>query len=66
MTYECATFVTEKFLPLFNAGIQHTVNFSCCACEPIAITLARGDLWPATPHNPRLAFHLHSLIGLRR
>lgn len=25
--------------------------------EPIAITLARGpDLWPATPHNPRLAF----------
>lgn len=56
MTYECATFVTEKFLPLFNAGIQHTVNFSCCACEPIAITLARGDLWPAIPHNPRLAF----------
>lgn len=46
-------FVTEKSC---HAGIQHTVKFSCCACELIATTLARGDLWPATLHNSRLAF----------
>lgn len=28
----------------------------CCSCEPIAVTLARAELWPATPTNPRFAY----------
>lgn len=38
------------------AGIEHKVCFACCSCEPIAITLARAELWPATPTNPRFAY----------
>lgn len=39
-----------------GVGIEHSVNFTCCACEALPITLARAQLWPATPHHPRLAF----------
>ena len=42
------------FLP--NAGIEHKVWYTCCDCEPIAVTLTRASLWPSTPHNPRYAF----------
>ncbi len=28
----------------------------CCECEALAITLARANLWPATPKSPQLAF----------
>ena len=34
----------------------HKLHFTCCNCEPLAITLARAQLWPASPHNPRYAF----------
>ena len=30
--------------------------FATCGCEPIAVTLVRVRLWPATPQNPRYAF----------
>ena len=38
------------------AGIEHKVNFIFCGCEPLPITMARAQLWPATPRNPRYAF----------
>ena len=44
------------FCCVMNIGIEHKVNFVCCSCEPIGVTLARADLWPASPKNPRLAF----------
>ena len=37
-------------------GIGHNLQFICYNCEPLAITLARAGLWPATPHNPHYAF----------
>ena len=36
--------------------MEHTILLSCCDCEPIAVTMARARLWPATAQNPRLAF----------
>ena len=37
-------------------GIEHNVDFRCCQCEPVAVTMVRARLWPATPQFPRLAF----------
>ena len=37
-------------------GMEHSVSVSCCQCEPIAVTLVRACLWPATAQNPRLAY----------
>ncbi len=37
-------------------GSQHSINFASCTCEPLPVTLARAQLWPATPHRPRLVF----------
>ena len=42
------TFVTK--------GMEHRMQFACCHCEPLATTLCRGNLWPATPSNPQYAF----------
>jgi len=39
------------------------VLFAYCGCEALAITLARAELWPATPSNPRCAFSF-SLLDL--
>jgi len=41
---------------LLYSGSQHSIQFTSCACEPLALTLARATLWPATPHHPRLVF----------
>ena len=30
--------------------------FTYCECEALGLTLARAELWPATPSNPRCAF----------
>ena len=30
--------------------------FSCCDCEPTALTMVRARLWPASPRLPKLAF----------
>lgn len=32
------------------------MSFMSCGCEPLAVTMARAELWPATPTNPRYAF----------
>lgn len=37
-------------------GIEHRILFSTCKCEPIAVSLVRARLWPATPRNPHYAF----------
>ncbi|XP_019857881.1 PREDICTED: uncharacterized protein LOC109586148 [Amphimedon queenslandica] len=37
-------------------GIEHNVHFMTCKCEPLAISLVRAHLWPASPTNPRYAF----------
>jgi len=36
--------------------MEHTVSILCCKYEPLAVTLVRARLWPATAQNPRLAF----------
>ena len=36
--------------------MQHKIRFVCCDCEPLAVTLSRAKLWPATPLNPRFVF----------
>jgi len=40
----------------FEIGMEHSVQFMCCDCEPLAVTLVRAQLWPATPHHPKFAF----------
>lgn len=37
-------------------GMEHTLQFTNCGCEPLPVTLARADLWPATPCSPRFCF----------
>ena len=37
-------------------GIEHKLHFTHCNCEPLAVTLTRAQLWPATPNNPYYAF----------
>lgn len=37
-------------------GMEHSILFVYCPCEALAITLARAELWPATPVNPQYAF----------
>ncbi len=32
------------------------MNFACCSCEALPITMVKARLWPATPRNPRYAF----------
>jgi len=36
--------------------MEHSIQFVHCNCEALAITLARAQLWPATPVNPQYAF----------
>ena len=36
--------------------MEHEVQFMSCGCEPLAVSLAKAELWPATPTNPRYAF----------
>ena len=38
----------------FRIRAYNGVCYLCC--EPIAVTLVRVRLWPATPQNPRYAF----------
>ena len=37
-------------------GMEHSILFIYCTCEPLAITLARAELWPASPTNPQYSF----------
>ena len=37
-------------------GMEHTVSIACCQCEPLAVTVVRAWLWPATAQNLHLAF----------
>ena len=50
------------------AGIEHSVTVVSCGCEPLAVTLARARLWPATPQFLRYAFtelrHFARVSGL--
>lgn len=41
---------------LCNTGTQHSILFSCCNCEPTAVTMVKARLWPASPSFPKLAF----------
>ena len=38
------------------AGMEHSVQFVCCECEPLSVTLVRAQLWPSSPQQPRIAF----------
>ena len=37
-------------------GVEHRLRFTCCDCEPLAVTMVRARLWPASPRFPQLAF----------
>ena len=47
---------TFKRILELHTGIEHKINFVCCNCESIALTLARAELRPATTTNPRQGF----------
>ncbi len=36
--------------------MEHPLHFMSCGCEPLPLTLFRANLWPATPHSPKLVF----------
>ena len=36
--------------------MELTVSILCCQCEPLAVSLVRARLWPATAQNRHLAF----------
>ena len=38
------------------AGMEHKLQFFPCGCEPLAVTMTRAKLWPASSTNPRFAF----------
>lgn len=38
------------------AGMEHSLQFASCSCEPLAVTMIRAKLWPATPHYPKYAY----------
>ena len=40
----------------FSVGVQHPIDIVCCDCEPLAVTLVKAHLWPATPQYPKFAF----------
>ena len=39
----------------------HKIYLLTCNCEPLAVSLVRANLWPATPTNPKLAFTFNLL-----
>ena len=51
--YVCLVLLTCIY---FFIGLEHKVQFISCACEPLAVTMTRAELWPAMPTNPRCAF----------
>lgn len=57
--YEITSYVL--IICTFCVGIEHKLSFVSCNCEPVSVTLARAQLWPATPHNPRYAFTFNLL-----
>ena len=51
----------SEFLYMLNIaatsiGMEHTIEFVHCDCEPHAVTMIRAKFWPATLHSPRLVF----------
>ena len=49
-------FLIANIVNIVNTGIEHKLKFAHCSCEPLAITLARAELWPATQIHPRFVF----------
>ena len=47
-------------------GKEQSVLFTYCGCEALAITLARAELWPATPSSPRCEFYFSLLEWAER
>ena len=41
------------------------MDIVCCGCEPVAVTLIRFDLWPASPKDTREAIHMDLMQSLR-
>ena len=37
-------------------GIEHSISFVYCQCEPLIVTMARAQLWPSSPTKPCIAF----------
>ena len=47
------------------SGRQHNVDIAVCNCESIAATMMRYKIWPSTPCEPRVAFHMDFMETLR-
>ena len=43
-------------MTLFTVGVEHTICFVHCQCEPLPVTMARARLWPSSPQYPHVAF----------
>ena len=41
---------------ILHIGVEITMNIVCCDCEPLAVTLAHAQLWPASPSYTQYAF----------
>ena len=47
------------------SGRQHIVVMTVCSCEPHAATMLRYNVWPSSPSNPYVAFHLELMEWFR-
>ncbi|XP_014671057.1 PREDICTED: uncharacterized protein LOC106811852 isoform X2 [Priapulus caudatus] len=63
--HACETRLWRIIAVLDENGVQHQVQVSVCSCEPVAVTLIRYHLWPATPKNPQVAFTFNLMENLR-
>lgn len=42
-------------------GIPRDIQFPCCPCEGIVVTLIKFQYWPGSPVNPTIAFSFELL-----
>ena len=52
----CNVLMKVFFVTYYFVGMEHRIHFTHCSCEALSVTLARAELWPATPRNPRCCF----------
>ena len=52
----CNVLMKVFFVTYYFVGMEHRIHFTHCSCEALSVTLARAELWPATPRNPCSCF----------
>ncbi|KAL3864448.1 hypothetical protein ACJMK2_006132 [Sinanodonta woodiana] len=56
--HECQTIYCKQIVVLDEHGWQHKRVMELCGCESAAVTMIRSYLWPSSPKNPILGFHI--------